>query len=124
MLGYDLLIEGGASKTKAEGAQFVGHVRAVSSSVADVLPFSADDFPDLSRRAYVGVKHADRERPEGHDMQLAYWQAIQIFRAWLALRLGVAKTRLREALGYDNVTRHIQAIERERSNSVAPDGSP
>lgn len=113
MLGHDLLIEGGATKTQAKGAMFIGQVHAVSSLVADVLPFPVDEFPDLLRRTYVGVKHADRERPDGYAMQLAYWQAIQVFRAWVALRLGVAKPRLREALKYDNVTRHIQAIERD-----------
>lgn len=112
MLGYDLLIESGESRTKAKGVKFTGQVRAVSSVVADVLPFSADDFPDLLRRTYVGVKHADKDRPEWQEVHLAYRQSIQVFRAWVALRLGVRPKVLKAALENDAVTRHIREIQR------------
>lgn len=112
MLGYDLLIEAGWSKTGAKAVNFAGKVRAVSSAVGDMLPFSADDFPDLIRRTYVGIKHADNVRPDFQEMHLAYRQSIQVFRAWVALRLGVPKVKLKAALERDPVSRHIRQIAR------------
>lgn len=80
--------------------------------VADVLPFPPEDFPDLLRRTYVGVKHADRDRPEWQEMHLAYRQSIQVFRAWVAHRLGVPKPMLKAALENDVLTRRIREIQR------------
>ena len=117
MLGYDLLIEAGETKTRAKAAHFVGQVRTVTSVVADVLPFSVDDFPELLRRTYVGVKHADQEHPEWREMHLAYLQAIQVFRAWVALRLGMPKQKLRAAVEKDTMTRHIREILQARGPS-------
>jgi hypothetical protein len=107
MLGYDLLIEAGAAKKRAKDANFEVQVRAVLAQVADLLPFDAERFPPLLRRTYVGVKHADRDRPGWDEMHLAYRQSIQVFRAWVAMRLGVSKRRLKDALEYDAVTSHI-----------------
>lgn len=111
MLGYDLLIEAGESKTKARDAHFVGQVRAVTSVVAGVLPFSAEGFPSLLRRTYTGVKHADKDRPDRQSMHLAYLESIQVLRAWVALRLGMPKQKLKTALERDSITRHIRDIE-------------
>jgi hypothetical protein len=121
MLGYDLLIEAGGSKTKAKAAGFAGQVRAVSSVVGDVLPFSADDFPGLLRRTYVGVKHADNARPDFQEMYLAYRQSIQVFRAWIALRLGVPREKLKAALERDPVSRHIREIAKAVDQVGQPD---
>lgn len=113
MLGYDLLIEAGASKTKAKDASFVGQVGAIIRTVEDVLPFTVAEFADLLRRTYVSVKHADKARSESLEMYLVYRQAIQVFRAWVALRIGVPKTRLKERLERDPVTHHIHQMARE-----------
>lgn len=113
MLGYDLLIEAGASKTKAKDAGFVGQVDAVAETVEDALPFSVAEFSDLLRRTYVSVKHADKARSDSLEMYLVYRQAIQVFRAWIARRLGVPKARLTAGLERDPVTHHIHQIARE-----------
>lgn len=109
MLGYDLVAEG-QSKTKAKSAGFMDLVRAVSSVVSDVLPFSPEDFPGLLRRTYVGVKHADNAAPDWREVHLAYLQSIQVLRAWVALQLGVPKPRLRTAMERDPVTRRVHEI--------------
>jgi len=111
-LGYDLIIASGVSKSQADKKSWEDRVRAVTSVTASVLPFSEDDFVDLLRRNYRAVKHADHARPDWQEMLLAYRQSIQVFRAWVAIRLGVPKKRLKAALDHDNVTRHIQEIQR------------
>ncbi len=110
MLGYDLMLEGGTSRSKAHKATFTEQVRTVSSAVADVLPFSVDDFPETLRRVYVGVKHADRVQPEWEDMYLATREAIQIFRAWVALRLGMPKAKLQSRLENDKLSWEIRGV--------------
>ncbi|WP_196217318.1 HEPN domain-containing protein, partial [Cellulosimicrobium composti] len=120
MLGYDLLIEAGASKTKAKDAAFVGQVGAVAEAVEGVLPFSASEFSDRLRRTYVSVKHADKARSDPLEMYLAYRQSIQIFRSWVALRLGVPKARLKTALERDPITQHIHQISRELEQGRIP----
>lgn len=115
MLGYDILLESGLSRRRAGSAKFVELAGAVSSAVAHILPFSATEFPELLRRTYSGVKHADLAKPDIDEMHLAYNQAIQVFRAWVALRLGVPPDKLRASLDRDPVTRRIQAIQRHAS---------
>jgi hypothetical protein len=117
MLGYEVLIEAGESRTKAKGASYVDQVRAVSSQVSDVLPFSTDDFADLLRRTYVGVKHADNVSPDWSEMLLACDQATQVFRAWVGLRLGVPEHRLRAALQNDRITRRITEAMRNAAHA-------
>jgi hypothetical protein len=111
-LGYELIIASGVSKSQADNKPWEDRVRAVTSVTASVLPFSEDEFVNLLRRNYRAVKHADNARPDGPEMHLAYWQSIQVFRTWAALRLGVPRERLKIALDGDRVTRHIREIER------------
>lgn len=116
MLGYDLLVEVGASNTRIKNANFVDLAGAVVAAVADVLPFAAGDFPELLRRTYVGVKHADSARPDRREMNLAYRQAIQVFRAWVAIRLGMSRKRLKVALENDSLSHYIQRLASESSD--------
>lgn len=111
-LGYDLLIASKISKSRADKKSWEDRIRAVTSVTAHALPFSEDAFVDVLRRNYRAVKHADNARPDWHEMHLAYRQAIQVFRAWVAIRLGVPQERLRTALDRDAVTRHLREIER------------
>ena len=74
-----------------------------------MLPFSGAGFPDLLRRTYIGVKHADRARPDVNEGLLAYLQAVQVVRAWVGSRLGVSKGRLQQALRDD--TRSLRILE-------------
>lgn len=110
-LGYELIIASGISKSQAERKSWEDRVRAVTSVTARVLPFSEDDFVELLRRNYRAVKHADNARTDGQEMYLAYRQAIQVFRAWVAVRLGVPRKQLKVALDRDKMTRHIREIE-------------
>jgi len=110
MLGYDLLIESGSGVPQARKMPYVQLVSVVSSAVAELLPFDADRFDELLRRTYVGVKHADRVPPDWNETLLAYLQAIQVFRAWVGLRLGVPTDRLRQALAYDPRNSQIKEI--------------
>lgn len=112
MLGYDLLIESGISKAQATKKSYADLASAVSSVVADVLPFSGADFPDLLRRTYVGVKHADNVRPDTNETYLAYLEAIQVVRAWVGLRLGVSKAKLKKALADNPLSRQIEELAR------------
>jgi hypothetical protein len=111
-LGYDLIISSGVSKSQADRKSWEDRVRAVSSVTASVLPFSEDDFVNVLRRNYKAVKHADNARPDWQEMHLAYRQSIQVFRAWVAIRLGVSKTKLKSALDRDRVTAHIRQLQR------------
>lgn len=110
MLGYDLLIESGISKTQVTKKSYADLASVVSSAVADVLPFPAANFPDLLRRTYVGVKHADNAPPDINETYLAYLQAIQVVRAWVGRRLGVSTARLKRALAEDARSNQIQEI--------------
>lgn len=112
MLGYDLLRASGVTKTQADKKNWEGRVRAVTSVTASVLPFEEDHFVDLLRRNYSAVKHADNARPDRSEMHLACRQAVQVFRSWVAIRLGMSKRKLRVALDDDAVTSHIREIER------------
>lgn len=112
MLGYDLLIASGSSKTQATKKSYADLASVVSSAVADVLPFPAPDFPELLRRTYVGVKHADNAHPDINETYLAYLQAIQVVRAWVGRRLGVSVTRLKRALADDPRSHQIQELAR------------
>lgn len=122
-LGYDLIIASGVSKSQADKKSWEDRVRAVTSVTASVLPFYEDDFVDLLRRNYRAVKHADNARPHWQEMHLAYRQSIQVFRTWVAIRLGVPKTRLKAALDHDKVTRHIREIHRVIGQSDRQDGA-
>ncbi|MNW64251.1 hypothetical protein D3C74_425180 [compost metagenome] len=110
MLGHDLLVESGLSKTQISKKKYADLVAAVSESVATVLPFPEGNFANALRRAYVGTKHADKVPPTSEESLLAYLQAIQVFRAWVAVRLGVPKSHLRQALASDWRTRRIQQL--------------
>lgn len=109
-LGYELIVASGVSKTRANKMSWEERVRAVTSTTSSCLPFSEADFVDLLRRNYRAVKHADKAQPDWKDMYLAYRQSIQVFRAWVAIRLGVPRTRLKPALDRDRVTNHIRQI--------------
>ncbi|MDR0788177.1 MAG: hypothetical protein LBG44_09985 [Gemmatimonadota bacterium] len=103
-LGYALLIKSGETEKKAKDASIASKIKAVSSEVSDVLPFSAEKFPKLLADAYNGVKHPNRAYPESQELLLAYRQAVQVFRAWVALRLDVPKSTLKDALRRDGIT--------------------
>lgn len=110
MLGYDLLRESQASKSALSKAGIGVFARAVSSTVSEVLPFPAEQFPDRLRDHYVGVKHADQMPPDWEDLLLTYLQSIQIFRAWVATRLGMRQARLKKALEHDSISRRILEV--------------
>ncbi len=110
MLGYDLLVEAGISRTQASKRSYAELVAVVTAAVEDVLPFSGAGFPDLLRRTYIGVKHADRARPDVNEGLLAYLQAVQVVRAWVGSRLGVSKGRLQQALRDDARSLRIQEL--------------
>lgn len=112
MLGYDLMLESGAIARGKRYVKFADQVAAVADPVASVLPFSSIDFLDLLNRTYVGVKHPDNPPPRWQEVHLAYRQSIQVFRAWVALRLGMPKAKLKAALEHDKVTHHIREIQR------------
>jgi hypothetical protein len=109
-IGYELLISSGLSKRQADAKSWEDRVRAVTAVTASVLPFSEDEFVARLRRNYRAVKHADNAVPDAQEMLLVYWQAIQVFRAWVALRLGMKEQRVRNALERDQVTRHIRSL--------------
>jgi hypothetical protein len=119
LLGYEMLRAHGMSKRQADAKSWEERTRAISSAAAEVLPFSEDDFVARFRKTYMAVKHADRALPDLEVMHLAYREAIQVFRAWTALRLGVPKKVLRATLKRDKVTRHIEAIQQSLP-AVAP----
>ncbi len=124
-LGYELLLASGMSRGQADKQSWEDRMRAVTSVTSSSLPFSEDDFVDLLRRSYRAVKHADKARPDEMEMFLAYRQAIQVFRAWVAIRLGMPKQRLKAALDVDKVTRHIRSIEAAMPRPPAkPAGAP
>lgn len=110
-LGYDLLIASGSSKSRAANTTWETRVRALTSAVARVLPFSEDDFVSRLRRNYRAVKHADNPRTEGLEMHLAYLQSIQVFRTWVATRLGVPSAKLTAALNSDKLTTRIRSVQ-------------
>jgi hypothetical protein len=86
-------------------------VRAVTGETASVLPFAEQDFVKLLKRNYRAIKHADNIQPDWLEMQLAYRQSIQVLRAWVAIRLGVPRKKLKTALSQDKVTTHIRQLQ-------------
>lgn len=124
MLGYDLMLESGAIFKGQTYIKFIDQAAAVSSVVADVMPFSVADFPDLLRRTYIGLKHADNEQPDRQEAHLAYRQAIQVFRAWVAVRLGIPKTKLKSVLASDQLTSRIRQIAADVEMTEPEAGEP
>ena len=78
-------------------------VEAVSSSVDRAVPFDVTGFPSNLKRVYVNTKHADRSGSTPEEIRDVYLAAIQVFRAWVATKLGMRPSRLQEALKYDRL---------------------
>lgn len=107
MLGHELLVEAGVSKSQIAKKSYADLVAVVADSVSTVLPFPGKDFSKRLRRTYIDTKHANRVRPDLDDALVAYLQAIQVVRAWVGIRLGVQEGRLRQALADDPRSRRI-----------------
>lgn len=103
MLGFDILVSSGRSRSSVKKASYLELVEAVSSSVDRAVPFDVTGFPSNLKRVYVNTKHADRSGSTPEEIRDVYLAAIQVFRAWVATKLGMRPSRLQEALKYDRL---------------------
>lgn len=62
-------------------------------------------------RLYNGVKHANRAMPTQLELADGYWQSLQVFRWWLAGRLGARKSAIRKRVEADPMTARARAAE-------------
>lgn len=70
-----------------------------------MLPFSEDLWVHDMRKMYRGVKHANQSLPEPLELYKVYLRGVQVFRVWVARRLGVSAEFLRNRVQYDRLTR-------------------
>lgn len=107
-LGHQLGVEDGKSSTHQ-----VVYLKALDRIIADLkhnpIP-DPDDWKDRSRESYMGVKHPDREVPDGLILADTLRENLLVIRIWIAGRLGVAPETLEKRLNLDPHTkRYVQA---------------
>jgi hypothetical protein len=89
-LGYLLAREQGISAKRASEQSFQARLeRILNDSVLTIPSFDSGNWMNDARLAYRAVKHADNALPTPPELARSYVRGIQVFRAWLAGRLGV-----------------------------------
>lgn len=102
-LGHQLGVEDGKSLTHQ-----VRYRKALNRIMADLKhnPLSdPEDWKDRSQDSYMGVKHPDREVPEGLILAETLRQNLLVIRLWVAGRLGVNPETLEKRLNLDPHTK-------------------
>lgn len=93
-LGYQALIEAGRTPAAANATTVEGRVKHLLQEVAGCLTFPHGDFAGDFARSYNSVKHANRKQLPPHIKAEHFRQGVQLVRLWVALRLGVSKSKL------------------------------
>lgn len=105
-LGYNLALDEGFSKSRAEREPFVQRAQRVIASLGEGLPGELTTWPDDLRRTYRNVKHAEHPLPSAEEAFRLLQTTRLVLRMWLAGRLGVTPETVRRAARLDRMARH------------------
>lgn len=104
-LGYLLAQEKGIGGSRAGEQTFEERLIRLAEDCTLPLPFDAAEWIDDTRSMYRAVKHADNVLPDPAALRSAYYRGVQVFRIWVAGRLGVRAAVLARTLPLDRVNR-------------------
>lgn len=101
-LGFLLAVKvDGRSEKQARNENYVDRFTRIATPMSDVLPFSVDDWATEFANAYNAVKHANRTLPDPFELANRWRHAVVVFRAWVALEVGVDRHSLRDRISVD-----------------------
>lgn len=100
-LGYFLLLEDGVSERRAAQMPLKERLERIAQDLREVLPFDVEAWVDSMPVVYNGLKHANRAAPDTIDVLNAWGRSILVVRAWVALRLGIPASELKDRLSRD-----------------------
>lgn len=105
-LGYDLALDDGVSRNRAEKEPFIVRARRILEALGEGLPGGIAEWPDDLRRTYRDVKHAEHPLPSAEEAFHLLQTTRLLLRMWLAKRLGVGMQTLRHSARLDRMARH------------------
>ncbi|MCI1978367.1 MAG: hypothetical protein LKJ44_01410 [Bifidobacteriaceae bacterium] len=100
-LGYELYLEDGESKERANRHSFQERLLRISRDLGENWLFDVNEWSEKMAKAYNGIKHANRHPLDFIDNANAWRESVLIFRGWIALRLGISKKELLERVELD-----------------------
>lgn len=107
-LGFLIATERGMGKKRAGDQDFETRLRRITEDCRLPIPFPVDEWLKDMKSMYAAVKHANRSMPEVTGLYYTYYKGVQVFRLWLAGRLGVSvrsSAELETRTGLDRVQR-------------------
>lgn len=109
-LGFLLMLQDGLSEKAAAQKPLKARLDRILLDVGDCLPFDGADWAARTVRAYNGLKHANRSRPQDVDVMQAWAESVMVTRAWVALTLGVNSHLVKARLAEDRQPRRFEKI--------------
>jgi hypothetical protein len=104
-LGYQLALDTGTSKSAAGRQSFRARLERIVENITIDPPFPVDQWIEREARAYNGLKHADRDRPENTEIYDAWRMSVIIFRLWVASVVCGPNVALGDRLYRDHLAR-------------------
>jgi hypothetical protein len=94
-IGYQVLVANGLSSNGANKKSVRQRIEHLVADIGDgVLSFNASNFGEEFASSFNSAKHANLEVVAPDVKQEHFWQGVELVRKWIALRLGVSKSKL------------------------------
>ncbi len=94
-IGYQVLVDNGLSSNGANKKSVRQRIEHLVADIGDgVLSFNASNFGEEFASSFNSAKHANLEVVAPDVKQEHFWQGVELVRKWIALRLGVSKSKL------------------------------
>ncbi len=106
-IGYICSIEQRISKKSADKERMSRRLSRVYSQIA--LSLFPQDWHEECASIYNGIKHANKKYPDFDLTLIQYYRAILLFRIWVASRLGVPKSIIRNRLATDSMLVYLRS---------------
>lgn len=94
-LGYKALQEHGLSKSRANDKPVSERIAFLLEDTSEVLDFDTASFAADFANSYNSVKHANHPEVDREAKQEHFFQGVELVRKWIALRLGVPASVLK-----------------------------
>ena len=101
-LGYLLLLRDGVSSTQAGKATLRRRLERILEDLNGCLPFDGEKWVSSTCKAYNGLKHANRDKPDWLDVMNSWRECVLVVRSWVAVELGVSTETLKQRLSIDS----------------------
>lgn len=113
-LGYLIAVrDDGVSEQVANSMNFKARLDRIAQDLDEVLPFVKNN-PEWSQNianAYNALKHVNRVSPQAVVVANAWRECVLLFRAWIAIELGVDHDELTRRVLYDAHMAPFVALE-------------